>query len=118
MSAVLVASDAGSITQTTLDHAGSVKSLWRYGLRAHLVRHAGEHIVLVHHMDRHGAVISGGVVCQLGEMVVLTVDGIGHISGHIQDRCRQGIRIRFEDDPSLVGLMRHCVDQHAGEYVC
>jgi hypothetical protein len=99
-------------------HTTSIPSLWRVGKRAYLVRRNSEHLVLIHRFDSKGAVISGGVICQLGEPVVLTLAGLGHISGWISDRCRQGIVIDFDPDPGLAQLIQALEKSVASNYVC
>ena len=98
--------------------ASTIQSLWRQGKRAYLVRRTSEHLVLIHRVDPKGAVISGGVICQLGEPVVLTLAGLGHIPGRIKDRCREGIEIEFDADPDLAKLIHALNATAEANYFC
>ncbi len=79
----------------------STRSLWCSAPPARLVRASGDFAARLAVLKTDLAVIRSDAVCQLGEPVVLTIAGLGHIAGSIADCCAQGIHIRFDSDPDL-----------------
>jgi hypothetical protein len=83
----------------------STRSLWCSAPPARLVRASGDYAARLAVLTVDHAVIRSDAVCQLGEPVVLTISGLGHISGSIADCCSLGIHIRFDPDLNLAPLI-------------
>ena len=85
--------------------ATPVRSLWTYGRPGRIVRRASEHQAQIVDVTAQGATVVSPAIFQLGEMVILTANGLGHIPGQITGRSGAGIRIAFDPDPGLALLV-------------
>jgi hypothetical protein len=90
----------------------STRSLWCSAPPARLVRASGDFAARLAVLKTDLAVIRSDAVCQLGEPVVLTIAGLGHIAGSITDCCSQGIHVRFDPDPGLATLIEAWHQRH------
>jgi hypothetical protein len=91
--------------QREFSQARPQRSLWVSGRSGRILARAGDYAIQVLSLTPHGAEIMCGAIFQLGEPVVLTLGGIGHVSGWIKDRGRLGIEVQFDWDPALHQLI-------------
>lgn len=77
------------------------RSLWITGARGRVVRAFDEHDAQVTEIDATGATIVTCAIFALGETVILTLNGLGHVAARVADRKGCGVRIAFEPEPDL-----------------
>jgi hypothetical protein len=105
-----------SFDQREFSQARPQRSLWVSGRSGRILARGGDYAIQVLSLNPHGAEIICGAVFQLGEPVVLTLAGIGHVSGWIKDRGRLGIEVQFDWEPALHQLIANQIKQPAPVY--
>ena len=105
-----------SYDQREFSQARPQRSLWVSGRSGRILARCGDYAMQVLSLNPQSAEIMCGAVFQLGEPVVLTLGGIGHVSGWIKDRGRLGIEVQFDWDPALHQLIAGQSKQQAPAY--
>jgi len=87
------------------DQTAAVKSLWTTGLAGRILTGTSDCPVQVVDLSAQGATIRCGAVFQIGEPVILTLNGAGNLPGRIVDRAGAGVRLDFDAFPQLAQLI-------------
>ena len=76
-------------------------SLWIIGRPARVLRADGDYAAQILEMDVTGATLVAACVFSLGEAIILTINGAGHVPARVVERPYRGVRVAFDADPAL-----------------
>ena len=76
-------------------------SLWIAGRPARVLRADGEYAAQILELDAGGAILVAACVFALGETIIVTINGLGHVQARVTDRAYRGVRITFDQEPGL-----------------
>ena len=104
-------------TEIYAHRAARRASLWISGRPARVVKSDGEYAAQILELDGAGAVLVAACVFCLGETVVVTINGLGHVQARIVDRAYRGVRIAFDPEPELSRAVRRVLNAPAPEMI-
>ena len=92
-------------------------SLWITGRPARILRADGEYAAQILELDASGAILVAACVFGLGETIIVTINGLGHVQARITDRAYRGVRITFDQEPGLSRAVSRVLKAPAPEMI-
>lgn len=92
-------------------------SLWIAGRPGRVVKADGEYVAQILELDGTGAILVAACVFSLGETIIVTINGVGHVQARVVDRAYRGIRIAFEQEPGLSRAVHRLLKVPAPEMI-
>ena len=92
-------------------------SLWIAGRPARVLKADGEYVAQILELDGAGAILVAACVFSLGEVIVVTINGVGHVQARVVDRAYRGVHIAFEQEPELSRAVRRVLNVPAPEMI-